>query len=66
MRYEVIVGNVGKVYESDHKGQANTRFNVYALKSDREEGRVAGEDVYLFEDGELIREHTGKYQQQQD
>ena len=57
--YEVIVGNVGTVYEGDSRYEANKAFNNYRESSRTTKGRAAGESVTMFLDGEPEREHQG-------
>jgi len=59
LRYEVIVGNLGRVYAGKSRLDANLMFREYRKKSDRGYGRVAGEAVTMFRDGEPVREHRG-------
>ena len=59
-RYEVIVGNIGKVHEGMVGTVANQIFKDYVLKSILGAGRASGEDVSLWKDNEPIKEHVGK------
>ena len=61
--YEVIVGNVGSVHEGVDRDEAKEVFSQYVEMSKMyggAGGRVSGEDVTLFEDGEPIVEHEGE------
>jgi hypothetical protein len=56
-RYEVIVGNIGRVHEGSAKTEALRHFNAYVRQSKAGYGRAGGEEVALLKDGEIIREH---------
>lgn len=58
-KYELIVGNIGKVYDGDDRVEADRLFALYVDQSKSGVGRAGGEDVVLFEDDEIIREYTG-------
>ena len=58
-RFQVVVGNVGTVYAGDDGAEANRLFDVYVDSSKSGVGRAGGEDVYLFADDEIAREHLG-------
>jgi len=63
-RYEVIVGNVGTIF--DETGGARVKWNAkkaylhYVEASLAGTGRAGGEGVVLMEDGEIIAEHFGE------
>lgn len=59
--YELIVGNVGTVYDSKDTtdGQALAEFDVFVEASKQDYGRASGEDVFLVVDGEPEREYVG-------
>jgi hypothetical protein len=57
--YEVVVGNVGLVHSGTDKNKAYQEYDAYVLLSSKCQGRAGGEDVTLFEDGEIIAEHEG-------
>lgn len=58
-KYQVIVGNIGTVYDGTSYAQATRDFDHYAQQSRDGVGRAAFEEVTLLEDDEIIREHTG-------
>ena len=60
-QYEVIVGNIGTVYQGSNEKQAKQRFNEYVKQSKRGFGRAGGESVTLMESGEPKKEHRGIY-----
>ncbi len=55
--YEVIVGNVGKIYDGDSAEDALDDFYDYVRASRNWIGAVAGEAVTLMQDGRPIHEH---------
>jgi hypothetical protein len=65
MFYEVLVGNIGQVWNShshDDSGTyevALTYFTDYVNMSKKNIGRSAGEDVSIWADGDIITEYTG-------
>lgn len=60
MKYQVIVGNIGIVCDTDDLADAIDKYEDYVLYSGHCFGRASGEPVTLFEDGEIIREHEGE------
>ncbi len=58
-KYEVVVGNIGTVYEGQNKDSARRAYGTYVRASQSGSGRGSGEDVTMFEDGEICREYTG-------
>ena len=54
MKYEIIVGNIGSVYNGNSKAEAYRVFGHYML--DGNSTRGAGEDIILLENGEIVRE----------
>lgn len=54
MRYTVVVGNVGKVYDGKSKKEAKGVFEDYKQISKSGVGRAGGKYVNLLEDGELL------------
>jgi hypothetical protein len=57
--YQVIVGNIGTVYNGHSGKRAVSTFLHYVLESERKIGRAAGEPVTLMRDSEPIREYLG-------
>jgi len=62
--YEVVVGNVGTVYRGRSIKKALKVFAQYVDVAklgapDGHTGRASGEDVTLFRDGDVFREHIG-------
>lgn len=58
-RYEVIVGNIGLIYEGGNGNRARRQFNEYVRISLENYGRAAGESVTLFMNDEPIKEYIG-------
>ena len=65
MFYEVLVGNIGKVWDSqshDDSGDHDAAVGIYrsyVLLSQDNHGTAAGEEVTLWADGDIIEEFTG-------
>ena len=57
--YQVVVGNIGTVYDGHSRELAEDSFKDYRELSRSGYGRAAGEMVTLFEDGDAIRIHDG-------
>lgn len=57
--YEVIVGNLGLVHNSEDEEAAQRAWRDYAELSASGYGRVANEPVTLLKDDEIVREHDG-------
>ena len=57
--YSVVVSNVGQVFEGPSKAEANEAYEKYCRLSKATQGRYAGEDVTLWEDGQILKEHAG-------
>lgn len=56
-RYEVVVGNVGNVHTGPYLKNALKAFREYVNQSKSGCGRAGGEDVTLFDRGEIYREY---------
>jgi len=57
-KYQVIVGNVGTVYDGDDKSTALIDyFSCVEISKDTPGSRMFNEQVTLFEDGEILKEH---------
>lgn len=57
--YRVLVGNIGNVCTTQNHNEAKATYNEYVTQSKTGYGRAAYENVTLFRDAEIIREHTG-------
>ncbi len=57
--YEVYCGNIGRVYESDSRDEANSVYDIYVGQSMDNYGRAAGENVTMFQDNEIVKEYYG-------
>ena len=62
--YEVIVGNIGKVYEGGFYQSALDEFKVYEGRSIAGDGKAAGEPVTLLKDGEIMREYAPQHDEE--
>jgi len=58
-QYEVIVGNIGKVYAGTNHATALEHFLEYVSQSESDYGRASGESVTLLQNDEIVREHIG-------
>jgi hypothetical protein len=56
-KFEVIVGNVGTVYNGNNYMQAMSAFSAYKKRSANGYGRAAGEDVTMLHNGEIKHEY---------
>lgn len=59
MKYELIVGNIGCVFESNNLKECLKKFRAYRTQSESGVGRAGGEDVTLLEEGEPVKEFFG-------
>lgn len=57
--WEVIVGNIGKVFEGSNGFEAQKTYSQYVGMSKSGYGRASGESVALWRDNEPIKEFTG-------
>ena len=57
-KYQVLVGNIGTVYEGLDPVVADKIYREYKRQSKSGYGMVALEDVVLLEDDEIICEHV--------
>lgn len=57
--YQLIVGNVGTVYEGPNGFEAMKQYWQYVACSKAPYGRASGEDVTLICDDEIKREFVG-------
>ncbi len=55
--FQIIVGNIGTVYDGKDKAEAKKLFAEYVRKSKLGKGRAGNEDVVLFADGEPEEEY---------
>jgi len=58
IRYEVIVGNIGTVYDGSDRDEAEDTFDEYVRQSKSGRGRAGGESVVLMKDDEPVAEHN--------
>lgn len=57
---QVIVGNIGTVYDGPYGVDADLAFSHYCEQSRSGYGRAGGESVTLMCNGEILREHYGE------
>lgn len=60
MKYQVIVGNIGTVYDGNSPVIARQKFRAYRTDSMCGYGRASHEPVTLMEDGQPVKEYAGK------
>ena len=63
MKFQVIVGNIGTVYDGNNFLQAHSKFTSYVKLSKKDVGRASGETVTLMHDNEPRKEFIGKIDQ---
>ena len=56
MMFQVVVGNLGTVYDGDDELTAQECFEEYATLSHLGSGQVGNESVTLMRDGEPVEE----------
>ena len=54
--FEVAIGNIGVTYRGHREDVARLVYDDYVSQSKGKYGRVAGENVTLIEDGDIIQE----------
>lgn len=59
MTYQIIVGNIGTVYQGPSAKEANKHFDEYVEQSKSNTGRAGGEDVFMFLDDEVVKMFEG-------
>tara|TARA_R110000772_G_scaffold68730_6_gene152306 strand:+ start:67 stop:261 length:195 start_codon:yes stop_codon:yes gene_type:complete len=59
MKYQVYVGNIGLVADTNELLDALKAFKDWVLMSKTSNGRAAGEPVYLMEDGDEFKTYEG-------
>ena len=63
-RHEIIVSNIGLVYDGRNATTAAAMYRGYVALSKTENGRGAGEDVTWIEDDEIRKEYLGTFGRQ--
>jgi len=58
-KFEVLVGNVGIVHETENERDARFCARTYVDRSKSNRGRCAGEPVTVLKDGEPFEEYPG-------
>ncbi len=58
-QYQVIVGNVGNVYDGDNKQEAYKHYSEYVYLSKYDTGIASGESVTIMDGGEVENEFAG-------
>lgn len=57
-RYQIVVGNVGNVCDTNNPTLANTEYADWVKRSASPGSRAHNEPVTLFKDGEILKEHN--------
>jgi hypothetical protein len=65
-RWEVVVGNVGTVFDGTRESAARQEYKDYVILSKSGNGRAGGESVTLMCDGDIVQEHIGPNDQSDD
>lgn len=55
-KYQVVVGNIGTVYDGNDKRKAAKSFREYKNISKDGHGRAGNEPVHLFHNGDVAKE----------
>ena len=58
--YEVLVSNVGKVYDGYSRADAIRTYLYYKGQSEKRYGRASGEDVTIYRDNEVYLEYQNE------
>jgi len=56
IRYRVVVGGLGIVFDGYSCLNANLQFSVFVARSEAAKSRLAAGSVLLFKDAEIVRE----------
>lgn len=63
-KFQVVVGNIGHVYDGNNFMQAQCKYSSYVKASKANTGRAAGEPVTMFHNGEIRCEYFGTLENQ--
>lgn len=56
-KYQVVVGNIGHVLDTNNGREARREYRAWIAQSEAEHGRASGEPVTLFQDGDIAAEY---------
>lgn len=62
--WQVVVGNIGTVYEGTNGFEALKTFRSYVKDSRTGYGKASGETVTMFKNGEIHRDYIGTIDQE--
>ena len=62
-RQQIIVGNIGTVYDGINAGEAGRTYSSYVDMSKTSKGRAGGEDITWMVNGEIHNAHQGSLHQ---
>jgi hypothetical protein len=65
-RYQIVVGNVGHVCETNNGFEAWREYRRAIGDSKAPHGRASGEPVTMFKDGDIRAEYFGRIEQATD
>ena len=57
IKYRLVVGGIGVVYEGDSVSEAKRQFRLFLAKSQTAGSKYSGEPVTLFKNYDIIREY---------
>ena len=57
IKYRLVVGGLGKVYDGESTSEAMRRFRMFVVQSKTAGSGSAGESVTLFKNYEIIKEY---------
>ena len=63
-KFQVLVGNIGHVYDGNNFMQASSKYTAYVKASKSNTGRAAGEPVTMFHNGDIRCEYFGKLEEE--
>ncbi len=58
-KYEIVVSNIGTVYQGNSKKEAEKIYNEYIKLSKGNYGRACGENCYFMKNGEPLKTFYG-------
>lgn len=58
-KYQIVISNIGTVWTGENGFTARTEYGQYVALSEEAYGRMAGENVTLFQNREPLFEHAG-------
>lgn len=59
-KFQVVVGNIGTVYDGNNFMQAQSKYSSYVKLAKAPHGRASGENVTFFHNDEIRAEYIGR------